>query len=74
MRDSMGIAMLKAYCSRSSQARTTACGLVGSASPISWPGVAKPLDQYGPAGATSSNAEDDGDFDLFGSDSEEEVR
>lgn len=43
---------------------------------VSWPGVAKPLDQYGPAGAASSSTKDDADddFDLFGSDSEEEVR
>lgn len=39
----------------------------------SWPGVAKPIDQYGPVGGTSSDGKcDDGDFDLFGSDSEEE--
>lgn len=39
---------------------------------FSWPGVQKPLEQYGPEGgaappAAKAAAEDDDDFDLFGS-------
>lgn len=39
---------------------------------FSWPGVQKPLDEYGPVGgatptAAEAEADDDDDFDLFGS-------
>jgi elongation factor 1-beta len=44
----------------------------------SWPGVAKPLDQYGPSGTPANDKggddDDDDDFDLFGSDDEADVR
>jgi len=45
---------------------------------ISFPGVQKPLDEYGPSGdgaaAPAKGADDDDDdFDLFGSEDEEEV-
>lgn len=46
----------------------------------SFPGIQKPLDQYGPAIAATDSApakdaedDDDDDFDLFGSDDEEAV-
>ena len=49
----------------------------------SFPGIQKPLDQYGPASGDASGTspakdaggaeEDDDDFDLFGSDDEEAV-
>ena len=49
----------------------------------SFPGIQKPLDQYGPEAADASDSapakdaedadEDDDDFDLFGSDDEEAV-
>lgn len=40
---------------------------------FSWPGVQKPLEQYGPEGgaaptAPKGEADDEDDFDLFGSD------
>ena len=42
-----------------------------------FPGVQKPLDQYGPSetsgGGGGDGGDDDDDFDLFGSDDEEEV-
>lgn len=58
--------------SGTNKARLQQTGCIPS---VSWPGVAKPIDQYGPVGGTSSDSKsDDGDFDLFGSDSEEEVR
>ena len=40
-----------------------------------FPGVQKPLDQYGPKGSAANGptASKDDDFDLFGSDDEEEV-
>jgi len=47
---------------------------------FSWPGVQKPLDQYGPEGvstpapAAAAADGDDDDFDLFGEEDEEEVR
>ena len=39
---------------------------------LSWPGVQKPLDQYGPESsgqppAAKGGADDEDDFDLFGS-------
>ena len=50
----------------------------------SFPGIQKPLDQYGPEAADASDSapakdaedageDDDDDFDLFGSDDEEAV-
>ena len=47
----------------------------------SFPGIQKPLEQYGPASVADSSPakdaedadEDDDDFDLFGSDDEEAV-
>ena len=41
---------------------------------FSFPGVGKPIDSYGPAGAHSTAKDDDDDFgdDLFGSDDESE--
>ena len=48
----------------------------------SFPGIQKPLDQYGPEAADASDsapakdaedADEDDDFDLFGSDDEEAV-
>ena len=44
--------------------------------PYSWPGVGKPLDQYGPPGkpaADDDDDDDDDDVDLFGSDDEDAV-
>ena len=45
-----------------------------------WPGVQKPIDQYGPEGVATGGAEaaggdedEDDDFDLFGDDDEDEV-
>jgi len=47
---------------------------------LSFPGVQKPLDEYGPSSSDTGGAasakdagDDDDDFDLFGSEDEEEV-
>ena len=47
-------------------------------SAYSWPGVGKPLDQYGPPGKPAADDnddddDDDDDVDLFGSDDEDAV-